>query len=327
MQRKGILAAAMLAGALSVFAGLGAPRLSKAASAQDDCKLPVANLASRIEACTRWYKSATTKALQAAALAQRANSYLAFSKYDEALQDARAALVLNPAESLAAWIAARVRARQGDYDTALVLYSQTIGLRPTQAQPHIERANIYFKLAKSLAARNDVNEAIRLDPKAAGAYCLRGQLSYADKDLQSALHDLNRGIEIAPKDNYCRRERASVLTDLDETDRAAADVNVLIENSPKMAVIHLLLGKIYLKQGLRQKAEAEFDQYFNSGSSNGRTGMIYKSVVDYTVIYVAAGSPAAQAGIQNNDVVTAVDGISVATMRGDTRIKNGLAGC
>ena len=289
-----------------------------AAADRETCTAKGTPQAQRIEACTRWYAGAPDKVVQAQALAQRANAHLAFSKNDEALADARAALALNPAESFAAWIAGVVLNLRGEHGAALAMYSQTLTWRPKQMLARFERAAIHRRLGNSAAARADLDEVLRLDPKYARAFCLRADLSYADRDFAGALKDATQGLDLAPNDAVCQLQRAKTYLERGDLARAKADVEAAIATAPRTPENFLVLGRVHWMSGKAGEAAAEFEKYFALlPSRKGTIGVVEKGLSDFTLIYVSPGSPAAQAGLQANDVVTAVDGIRVANLKGD----------
>jgi tetratricopeptide (TPR) repeat protein len=283
------------------------------AADKDACIARGSPASERIAACTQWLAASSDPLTHAQALAQRANAQLSLSKFDEALVDARAALAANPADPLAAWIAAQSLNAKGEQGASLLMYGHAIALRPKSAALRLERAVLHRRLGNGAAARADLDEALRLDPKSTRTYCRRAELSLDDRDLSAAMKDAAQGLETAPNDPFCRLQRAKVHLERGEVDRALADIQAAIEAAPRAPENFRTLGRVLWAKGRAAEAAQNFETYFALQSSRiGQIGLVTKTLADATVIYVSPGSPAARAGIQVNDVVVATDGMREA---------------
>jgi tetratricopeptide (TPR) repeat protein len=132
-----------------------------------------------------------------------------------------------------------------------------------------ERGDAYSRLGLHDRAIEDLNRAIEINPRYAGAYNDRG-LCYYGKGLRDrAIEDLNKAIEVDPRYVTAYNNRATAFREAQQYDRAMEDLNKALELNPE----GLLLGFVYMNMArvysltnkteeackmLRQTIETEF---------------------------------------------------------------------
>ena len=91
----------------------------------------------------------------------------------------------------------------------------------------------------------DYNRAIELDPKYAAAYSNRGNAKQAKGDLDGAIADCSRAIELDPKDAMAHKYRGVAKKAKGDLEGAIADYNRAIELDPKYsaAYFHRCIAK------------------------------------------------------------------------------------
>ncbi|KAH7638812.1 uncharacterized protein LOC124491262 [Dermatophagoides farinae] len=95
---------------------------------------------------------------------------------------------------------------KGNYQAAIVCYSDAIAKDPSNSVLYSNRAISYIKIEDYLHAEHDCNKAIELDPKFVKAYYRRG---IARKNLgryQSALQDFREAITLSPNNSDINKE-------------------------------------------------------------------------------------------------------------------------
>jgi Trypsin-like peptidase domain/TPR repeat len=96
------------------------------------------------------------------------------------------------------FVSARQKNKKGDYQGALVDYSQSISLKPDYALAYYNRGSLkYEKLNDVPGALADYNQSISLKPDYV-AYNNRGNLKKKLNDVQGALADYNQSITLKP---------------------------------------------------------------------------------------------------------------------------------
>ena len=97
---------------------------------------------------------------------------------------------------------------------------------PKTAEEHISRARDCYARAQYDQAINELDEAIRLEPRNAGAFSGRGCIWFAKKENDRAINDLNESIRLEPEKPssgyyirgvawYMKKEYAKGVKDLD----------------------------------------------------------------------------------------------------------------
>jgi tetratricopeptide (TPR) repeat protein len=131
------------------------------------------------------------------------NRGLKYSKagdYDKAIVEYTEAIRLDSKNAWAFFNRAIAYEHKGDTDKALADYDEDIRLDSGNPSPYVNRGTIYDDKGEYDKAIADYNEAIRLDPKDVDAYFDRG-LAYRHKaEYEKAVANYTRAIEI--KANY-----------------------------------------------------------------------------------------------------------------------------
>src|SRR5438128_1248292 len=117
-----------------------------------------------------------------------------------------------------------------------------------------------FRKAAEMDRKYTANLAIAYQQRA---------FSYAnDQRFQDALNDLNEAIKINPRDARTFEQRAAVEMRINDYDKALADYEVASKLSPGEIRYHLYRGYIYELRGDLQNAMAENDAALKINSKN-----------------------------------------------------------
>ena len=98
----------------------------------------------------------------------------------------------------------------------------------------------------------DYDRAIQVDPKDAAIYNNRGLAKQAKGDLDAAIVDFNRAMQLNPKDAVACGNRGNAKRDKGDLDGAIADYNRAIRFDPKYAYA-------YYDRGLAKKQKSDLD--------------------------------------------------------------------
>jgi len=116
----------------------------------------------------------------------------------------------------------------------------------------IERGIEKAKKGDLDGALADFNRAIELDPKNAAAYYNRASAKMLKKDADGAIADYTRVIELDPKNVGAYNNRGILKARNNDPDGAVADYNQAIQANPKDA-------KAYINRGNVKKAKGDLD--------------------------------------------------------------------
>ncbi|WP_433353950.1 tetratricopeptide repeat protein [Microtetraspora malaysiensis] len=199
----------------------------------------------------------------------RGNLLLAMGRPQDALADYETAIRLGPPLPEAYYNRAELLLSAGDLDAALADLDHVLELDPAFLDAYVNRAGVLAMLDEHEAARRDVEAGLEIDPGnphlhgvlgqletaagrygearaafdtalardpgLAGAWANRAILRYQTGDLDGAVADLTRAIELG-EDAALYANRAVALRDLGRPDEAAADLTRARELDPGIDV-------------------------------------------------------------------------------------------
>ena len=141
----------------------------------------------------------------------------------------------------------------GEYDKAIVDFSEAIKLKPDYAETYSNRAKTYLKKVDFDNAITDYTKAIELNPNDVNAYYTRGKLFVEDGEYDKAITDFSMVIKFDPEHADAYHFRSSLYSDKGEYDKAIQDLSMIIELEPDYA-------DTYIERSILYEAKREFDK-------------------------------------------------------------------
>jgi tetratricopeptide (TPR) repeat protein len=147
------------------------------------------------------------------------------------------------------------------------------------ASAYFNRALENYKQGQLDQALADYNKAIELDPKGAYAYYGRGNVYKNQGQLNQALAEYTKALQLDPTFAAAYFNRGLVYSDQGKLDQALPDFNLAIQLDPTFAVAYNNRGIVYYKQGQLDLALAdynlaiEFDPKYAAAYNN--RGIVY----------------------------------------------------
>jgi tetratricopeptide (TPR) repeat protein len=123
---------------------------------------------------------------------------------------------------------------------------------PASVEDFFNRAGVKKAAGDLDGAIADYDRAIQLDPKDAAIYNNRGLAKQEKGDLDAAIVDFNRAIQLNPKDAVACSNRGNAKRDKGDLDGAILDYNRAIRSDPKYAYA-------YYDRGLAKKQKSDLD--------------------------------------------------------------------
>lgn len=153
-------------------------------------------------------------------------------------------------------------ARQaGRLDEAIEIYTTLMALDlplPDVSAVCQNRGNAYWSKGEDEKAMRDYEQAIRFNPRNAGAYVNRGVVLSKRGENEGAIKDYNEALRLEPKLADALYNRALSFEEEGETERALQDLTAAIALKSDFALAYLNRGKLQLEEGDFEKAEKDF---------------------------------------------------------------------
>lgn len=151
----------------------------------------------------------------------------------------------------------------GQISEALNEYDMAAQIDPARVDAVIGRANALLRRNDLPGATQAVEKAMAMQPDNAGNWYVNGTIKHVQGDLENAIKDYAKAIELLPDYQDARIARAGVLMDLHQDQQATEDLAYLREHypfDPKAAYLHaVLLARNGQKEASIKELEAAAD--------------------------------------------------------------------
>lgn len=127
---------------------------------------------------------------------------------------------------------------------ALNEYAKTAEIDATRADAIIGKANALLRRGEIKEATDAAELAAKLEPNNPGVWYVKGSIKHVQTDLEGAIKDYDKSIELMPDYQDARIARAGVLMDMHQDQRAKQDLEYLRKNypfDPKAAYLNAVL--------------------------------------------------------------------------------------
>jgi tetratricopeptide (TPR) repeat protein len=179
---------------------------------------------------------------------------------DQALPDLDKAIELDPRNSLAYEIRGEIRQTKGEFELSIADFTNAIKLDPNSTARYLAHRAVCFEKIGDLAkSMDDLNQLIRLEPKSANAYCLRGRLRLANGDVSRAYTDADLAFRLDPKLVDALVLRGQTFLKQGKTGKAENDFERAIRIKSAFAVAYLFRGEMSLTTGRYDRAIDDFN--------------------------------------------------------------------
>ena len=215
--------------------------------------------------------------------------------YDDKIESALASLALateiKPDFALAFARQSTLLHSLGRSEEALAEIERAISLLPNDANYHNEKGTFLLELKRYEVAEAAFNQAIAIEPRSL-FYYNRGVLHQQQKQLDLALSDYNKAIQINP--NYVKpyNNRGLIYQQDEKLDLALSDYNRAIAIDPELAEAYYNRGIAYYFQGKLDLALSDYNRslrinpdyaqvYSNRGIVYAERGQLDLALSDY----------------------------------------------
>jgi tetratricopeptide (TPR) repeat protein len=257
---KKILASAVFCTAIA-FASTANAESSAELKLEMQCLDETGSSSMMLNACTALIDSkATAPDDRAIAFVYRGIYYSRHDKYEIAIENYNQAIAIRTGATLAFYNRAGAYLMLNQFEKAIEDYDMVEALNSASGYApdiaHYAYAAFYHRgvartqLGQYARAVQDYGEAIKLKPDDAvplyGRCDARGRWG---QQLQSALEDCNRAIQLSPKEAYMFDARGLVNFRLGQFDNAIADYSTALDKDPEMASSLYMRGIAKIRLG------------------------------------------------------------------------------
>jgi tetratricopeptide (TPR) repeat protein len=144
-------------------------------------------------------------------------------------------------------------------DDAAAYFTERIRVEPKNAWPYDMRGIARQRLGDLDNAIEDFSESIRLDPKEASAYSRRASVWFDKKDYDNAIKDYDEAIRLDPKKLTYFGNRGRSWFEKKQYERAIRDYGEVIRLNPKLAKAFVDRGDAWLELKELDKALQDYD--------------------------------------------------------------------
>lgn len=153
---------------------------------------------------------------------------------------------------------ARVFAKIGKPDEAIVNYKRALQIEPQSAEVHYNLGSLLGMRGNVQEARLHLEEAVKIQPGYAEAHSNLGNVFSMQGDPKTAVEHYRKALEIDPSFDDTRFNLGMALLYLKDFGAAAEQFQLIIKKRPDFAEGHFLLGNAYAAGGRLSEAIGEF---------------------------------------------------------------------
>jgi len=130
----------------------------------------------------------------------------------------------------------------------------------SSAEAYLKEGNLWMGKGQLDRAISNFNKALEIDPRYAEAYNDRG-VAYANKgQYNEAISDFDKALQITPRDAEVYNNRAVAYELKGQHDRAISDYNKALQINPRLAEAYSNRGNVYARKGLYDQAIADYNK-------------------------------------------------------------------
>ena len=204
----------------------------------------------------------------------------------EAVVDYKKALELLPENRGLLFNLALAQEEIKDYEASSATYKTLLKSYPRYENAYMGRACLLLATGDTVAAKQDLDHALKLNDNLAGAHVMLAELAMKQNDsLPNALDHLNKAIKLQPKADGLYINRAFIRYKLDDFRGALEDYETSISLEPINPIAYFNRGILRMETLDNDRALTDFSQVLQLDPNDYRAlynrAMIYTAKKDY----------------------------------------------
>jgi tetratricopeptide (TPR) repeat protein len=200
----------------------------------------------------------------------------------------RKSIEASPEDAISRRYLAEAQWRRGALEDALVQIDAAVRADNADASTIVRSAEMLMATQSFSLAAERADQAIRLDPKLPAAWAARGRAFWHMNQMERALADQQRALDLAPNDRELLLDIANIYQQIGQPTRCLTTVQRLVDTYPPGQVPQqaLLLEGLTLKELGRHRQAAESLFAANQAGSPSaeilcQLAQVYSSLGDY----------------------------------------------
>jgi arylsulfatase A-like enzyme/Tfp pilus assembly protein PilF len=191
----------------------------------------------------------------------RANIYLRLDRAEEAAEECKEALKVDPDYNAAIFTLAQAYKKLGKHEEAIAGFERAAQLDPRDAKPHVNLGEVFLETKDLDKAIAHFEEAISIDPEhSAQAHNSLGAAYLDKKMLERAEQELLKALEMRPRIPDAHYNIGLLYEEKGDLNRAIEEYKKEIEIHPAAHPAHFNLALLYGKMGLLREQVDELKE-------------------------------------------------------------------
>lgn len=222
---------------------------------------------------------------KAQATCERANAFFKEGEYLSAVQLYSRAIDQDPSTVSAYFNRGLTHLKLNEIGAAIDDFSQVLALDPENPSARYQRGMAYLRRDELTLAIEDFEMAISVMPKSAVLYAQRAIAYYRLQAYQRALDDYTEALTLKPTEITFLLNRGLTYMAMGEAERAMEDYDRAIEQAPDHALAYYYRGQAHMQQSEERKAQADFEEALRLEPNNAQMqmslGMVHARMLDF----------------------------------------------
>jgi len=208
----------------------------------------------------------------------RGNIYLVKKSYEEAFNQFREAMHLNPDDPTIYTYFGTFYEQTGQYDKALEAYNYTLRLDPLDYNTQIKTGFLLHSLQRFTEAEEHYRKALSIDPLNAQAWGNIGLICISMSRLDEAEEAYRKAIELEPGNAIYHVCLGNVFYARSDIEKTIESMEKALSINPEDELAFLCLGSVYEKKSELEKSVASYNKYLEHSRDEERKKAIREKV-------------------------------------------------
>uniref|UniRef100_A0A1D1ZFP6 Cell division cycle protein 27 B n=1 Tax=Anthurium amnicola TaxID=1678845 RepID=A0A1D1ZFP6_9ARAE len=182
------------------------------------------------------------------------NCYSLQKDHETALKNFQRAVHLNPRFTYAHTLCGHEYVALEDFENGIKCYQSALQVDERHYNAWYGLGVVYLHQEKFQFAEHHFRRAFRINPRSSVLMCYLGMALHSLKKYEDALEMMEKAIVADVKNPLPMYQKANILASLERYDDALRVLEQLIEYTPRESSIYALMGKIYKRGNMHDKA-------------------------------------------------------------------------